>query len=55
MAEYRKRKNSDTWHFCGNCTEYPKSDYVTHSGGGEPTSGEKCNECKGKKANNNCT
>ena len=54
MAEYRRKQGSDTWHWCGNCRHYPKSDYTTHPGG-TPTSGEKCDECKAKKKNNNCT
>ncbi len=53
--EYRKRKKvSDTWHWCTNCTNWPKppDEYdVSHS---KPTSGELCNQCKGKDDNNNC-
>jgi hypothetical protein len=53
MAEYRKRRGTDTWHFCSNCSNYPTSDYV--SSPGDPGSGEKCNECKAKKANGSCS
>ena len=24
MAVYAKREGSDTWHFCSNCSNYPK-------------------------------
>ena len=50
--KYRKRKGNDTWHFCKNCSNYPKSGYderVT-----KPTTGEFCNECLAKRKNNNC-
>ena len=53
--EYRKRKGvaHDTWHFCRNCSNDPKSNYdVRHS---PPTDGELCNECKGKRAAGTCT
>ena len=25
--EWHKRKGTDTWHFCTNCTNWPTSDY----------------------------
>lgn len=53
MAQYRKRKGTDTWHFCANCSNYPTSNFDTHPS--TPSSGEKCNECKAKRANGNCT
>ena len=24
---YRRKRNSDTWHFCANCRHWPTSDY----------------------------
>lgn len=50
--KYRKKKGSDTWHFCGNCTQLPQSDYVEEN---DPTSGEKCNQCKSKQSGGDCT
>jgi hypothetical protein len=50
---YRKRNGKDTWHFCRNCSNWPTSDYKEQHE--KPTSGEFCNECKSKKADNNCT
>jgi hypothetical protein len=38
MAQYRKRKDTDTWHFCSNCSNYPTSDYTTSPD--KPSSGE---------------
>jgi len=54
MAEYRKRKTgTDTWHFCRNCSNDPKSNYDTRNA--RPTDGELCNECKSKEKAGNCT
>ena len=49
---YRKRKTSDTWHWCRNCTQWPTYDYVERPD--KPTSGELCNECKSKEAEGKC-
>ena len=49
--EYRRKKGSDTWHWCRNCSKWPKSDYITNT---KPTPGERCNECLSKEKNNNC-
>lgn len=50
---YRKRKNSDTWHFCKNCNRWPRFNYVTSNS--KPSSGELCNECKSKLKSNSCS
>ncbi|GAH62655.1 unnamed protein product, partial [marine sediment metagenome] len=37
-SPYRKKKGSDTWHFCSNCSRYPTSDYdetTSWNGSGE--------------------
>ena len=44
--EYRRKKNSDTWHWVRTCSNWPTSDYVSQNS--KPTSGELCNECKSK-------
>ena len=51
MAEYRKKRGSDTWHWCRNCSNDPKSDYTTSN---DRPHGDLCNECKGKERNNDC-
>lgn len=51
--KYRKRRGSDTWHWCTNCSNWPTSDYEEREG--KPTSGELCNECKGKDKAGTCT
>ena len=52
MKEYRRKKGSDTWHWCSNCTNWPISNYVSRST--KPTSGELDNECKSKEKAKNC-
>ncbi len=53
MAVYRKKKGSDTWHWCKNCSEWPTSNYDEQAT--KPTSGELCNQCKGKEAAGTCS
>jgi hypothetical protein len=54
-ATWRKRKGVayDTWHFCTNCSKWPTANYDERTNA--PTDGEQCDECKGKKKNNNCS
>jgi hypothetical protein len=51
MVNYRKLKGSDTWHWCKNCSNYPSKNYESSS---KPTSGELCNQCKGKNKLGTC-
>jgi hypothetical protein len=46
QTEYRKRKNSNTWHWRQNCSKYPKTNYTTISS--KPSSGKLCKECEAK-------
>ena len=50
---YRRRTNSDTWHFCRNCSKWPTSDYVEQQS--RPTTGELDNECLAKQQANTCS
>jgi hypothetical protein len=52
MRVYRRKRTSDTWHWCKNCTEWPTTDFVEHNG--KPTSGELCDQCLGKERAGNC-
>lgn len=52
MKTYRRKRGSDTWHWCHNCTDWPTSDYVEENH--KPTSGELCNQCLGKERNGTC-
>jgi hypothetical protein len=50
--EYRRKKDSDTWHWCANCSNWPTSNYdVSYH---KPTYGELDNECKAKEAAGTC-
>lgn len=52
MTEYRRKKGSDTWHWCKNCSKWPTSDYdVSYT---KPTTGELDNECKAKENVGTC-
>lgn len=50
---YRKKKGSDTWHYCRNCSKWPTSDYDEQSS--KPSTGELCNECKAKEQAGTCS
>ena len=62
MTEYRKRKDSDAWHWCKNCSNWPTSNYDTVNTSGttssglptRPTTGELDNECRSKEREGNC-
>ena len=49
---YRQRQNADIWHFCSNCSKWPRSNYVEIWV--EPTSGEICSECEQRRVEGNC-
>ncbi len=46
MAKYRKRIDSDIWHWSEDCSNWPKENYAARSS--KPTSGKLCDECKTK-------
>lgn len=51
--EYRRKKGSDTWHWCRNCENWPLTNYdVSRT---KPTSGELCDQCLAKDRAGNCT
>jgi hypothetical protein len=52
VGEYRRREDSDTWHFCRNCSNYPREAYEASAE--KPSSGEFCNECQSKKESGQC-
>jgi hypothetical protein len=55
-ATWRKRKGGyDSWHFCANCNNWPKEPGTYDEKTTKPADGGLCNECKNKKAANNCT
>lgn len=52
MVVYRRRRGSDTWHVCTNCSQWPTYDYEEKYT--KPAYGEFCNECKSKQAAGTC-
>jgi hypothetical protein len=52
MMAYRRKKGSDTWHWCRNCSRWPISDYDERYT--KPESGELCNECRAKEKEGKC-
>lgn len=50
--QYRKKNNSNTWHFCGNCSNWPASDFEIQLS--KPLDKNLCSECKAKQASRNC-
>ena len=50
--EYRKLKGHDTWHWCRNCSNWPRANYDSKPS--KPTTGELCNECQAKAKAGNC-
>jgi hypothetical protein len=53
---YRRKKGSDAWHWCENCSNWPTGtagkDYDESYT--KPTSGELDNECKAKEKDGTC-
>jgi CheY-like chemotaxis protein len=43
-TSYRKNHNTDLWHFCSNCTNWPVRDFDKYDHG-DPPLGEFCPEC----------
>jgi hypothetical protein len=41
---YRKKQSSDTWHFCCNCSQWPRLDFIELWQ--LPSIGEMRNECE---------
>jgi DNA-binding NtrC family response regulator len=40
---YRRKQQSEVWHFSSDCTQWPGENYVEHQQ--VPSAGEMCNEC----------
>jgi hypothetical protein len=51
-STYRRKKGSETWHFCANCSNWPAGDYEEQVTA--PSTGELCNECRAKRLERNC-
>jgi hypothetical protein len=54
--EYRRRKTSDTWHWCTNCSQWPTSNYESvNLPAGKRPSGDLDNECRKEERDGTCT
>jgi len=51
-ATYRRRGDSKVWHFCTNCSQWPKTKYIESAT--KPTYGEQCNQCRSKQTRGIC-
>lgn len=49
---YRRHEESDTWHFCRNCSNDPTGDFLSTED--KPSYGEFCNECQAKERRGDC-
>lgn len=54
MPVYRRRKDSDTWHWCTNCSQYPTKADTEKEQHTKPTTGELCDQCRAKKKAGTC-
>jgi hypothetical protein len=55
MPTYVRKKGSDTWHWCKNCSNYPTGpDVDSIITPGRPSYGELDNECKDKEKDGTC-
>jgi RNase P subunit RPR2 len=51
MAEYRRIKGKDTWHFCKNCQHWPTSNFDSRT---TRPGYDLCNECRSKERDGEC-
>ena len=62
IPRYRRRKRSETWHFCQNCPNWPIADYdetapANDYGPGEPPvppDGRECEACRSLRGRSDC-
>ena len=59
MVTYRKRKDSDSWHWCTNCDDWPTDDEdfdeIELPEGQRPSTGELDNQCRAKERDGKCS
>lgn len=51
-VEYRRKRGSNTWHWCKNCSNWPRRNYDTRFT--KPTDGKLDNQCRAKEKARNC-
>ena len=50
-SEYRRRDQSNTWHWCTTCSSYPKEDYFSRR---SRPNADLCNECTALTQSKSC-
>lgn len=50
---YVQAKDTDTWHWCTNCSLYPKPENIKKTTTARPSS-DLCNQCKDKEDKDIC-
>ncbi len=53
MRIYRRHEDSDVWHHCQNCIDWPAESFVERIGPNPPT-GKPCAECNAKQDAERC-
>ena len=53
MRIYRRHEDSDVWHHCQNCIDWPAESFVERIGPSPPT-GKPCEECYAKQVAERC-
>jgi len=54
MPTYVKRKNSDTWHWCKNCSNYPSEKVIEKTRRSKPKGAKLCPQCESKAKRGQC-
>jgi hypothetical protein len=49
---YRQRQDGDIWHFCSNCSGWPRLKFIEQWV--EPTNGNICSECEQRRREGSC-
>jgi len=49
---YRRRRGSETWHYCQNCSNWPTSEYDERKT--KPRTGRLDRECEAKAVHKDC-
>ena len=49
---YRQRQDGDIWHFCSNCSDWPRLRFIEQWV--EPTNGKICSECEQRRREGRC-
>jgi DNA-binding response OmpR family regulator len=50
---YRRKKGSESWHFCRNCSQWPRTDYEEQQTA-PPLADRFCSDCESKRRTGEC-